>query len=140
MGVLRDRSQFYYERAKQLYFEKANAIAGDKGRIKNLLQKANQRIQTFKTHPRVKQAVEPIMIFKRMIYAHKSGAHKLSMKTLGLLVLGILYFVTPLDIIPDFLPLIGYADDVSVVIAIFNTLKTEIEEFLEWESSQKRGI
>jgi uncharacterized membrane protein YkvA (DUF1232 family) len=140
MGVLRDRSKFYFERAKQLYLEKANTIAGDNGSIKKLLHKANERIQNFKSHPRVKQAIEPIMIFKRMIYAHKSGAHKLSMKTLSLLVLGILYFVTPLDIIPDFLPIIGFADDISVVIAIYKTLKMEIEEFLAWENSQKGSI
>ncbi len=136
MGVFREKSQFYFEKAKQLYLDKAKSIAGEEGKVKILLQKAAIRLQTLKNHPRVKQAVQPIMIFKRMIYAHKSGAHKLSMKTLSLLVLGILYFVTPLDIIPDFLPLIGYADDISVVIAIFNALKSEIEEFLEWERSQ----
>jgi uncharacterized membrane protein YkvA (DUF1232 family) len=71
-----------------------------------------------------------------MIHAHRSGAFKISSKTLGLIVLGLVYFVMPFDIIPDFLPLIGFADDLSVVIAIFNSIKHEVDEFLVWENSK----
>jgi len=44
--------------------------------------------------------------------------------------------VTPLDIIPDFLPLIGFADDLSVLIAIYNSIKHEVEEFRSWEKGK----
>lgn len=33
-----------------------------------------------------------------------------------LMVLGLLYGLTPLDVLPDFLPLIGEADDVAVLV------------------------
>ncbi|MCH7400509.1 YkvA family protein [Belliella kenyensis] len=133
MGINIKKSQAYFEKAKQRYMNQVNAIIGEEGKLKQLMKSASVRLHQLKDHPKVQLAMEPLMIFKRMIYAHKSGEHKLSMKTLGLLVLGILYFVTPIDFIPDFLPVIGYADDISVIIAIFNALKIEVEEFLEWE-------
>src|SRR5689334_12558962 len=34
------------------------------------------------------------------------------------IILGLLYFVSPLDIIPDALPIIGYIDDVAVLSCI----------------------
>ena len=81
-------------------------------------------------------ALEPILVFQRMVQAHLNGSFKISVKTLGLIVLGLLYFVLPIDIIPDFLPVIGFADDLSVLIAIFNSVKHEVEFFLEWEKTK----
>ncbi|GAB2633911.1 YkvA family protein [Belliella aquatica] len=136
MISFKEKSVNFYEKAKLLYLEKAKVIAGQDSKLKALLEKASHRVKSLKNNPKLNQAIEPIKIFKRMISAHRSGSYKLSTKTLGLLVLGILYFVTPMDIIPDFLPLLGFADDVSVLIAIFNLLKNEVEDFLAWEKSQ----
>ncbi|WP_304517677.1 YkvA family protein [Cecembia rubra] len=71
-----------------------------------------------------------------MIQAHLSGEFRVTNKTLGLIVLGLVYFITPLDFIPDFMPLIGFADDLSVLIAIYNSVKHEIDEFKMWEKSR----
>ncbi|MCH7412009.1 DUF1232 domain-containing protein [Belliella sp. R4-6] len=136
MASIKDKSISFYQKARMLYLEKAEIIAGEESKLKDLLQKTSSRIKDLSNHPNVKTVIEPIMVFKRMINAHKNGTHKLSTKTLGLLVLGLLYFVMPIDIIPDFLPFIGFADDVSVVIAIFNLLKNEIEDFEAWEKTQ----
>lgn len=136
MVSFKEKSNNFYEKAKLLYFEKAKVIAGEDSKLRGLLEKASHKVQILKNHPKLNQAIEPLKIFKRMIAAHRSGAHKLSTKTMGLLVLGLLYFVSPMDIIPDFLPILGFADDVSVLIAIYNLLKNEIEDFLAWEKSQ----
>jgi uncharacterized membrane protein YkvA (DUF1232 family) len=48
--------------------------------------------------------------------------------------------VAPLDIIPDFLPVLGFADDLSVLIAIFNSVKHEVEAFLDWEKIHQDKI
>lgn len=136
MISFKEKSIDFYEKAKLLYLEKAKVIAGEDSKLRGLLEKTSNKLNTLKDHPKLKRAIEPIKIFKRMIAAHRSGSYKLSTKTMGFLVLGILYFVTPMDIIPDFLPLLGFADDVSVLIAIFNLLKNEVEDFLAWEKSQ----
>ncbi len=56
--------------------------------------------------------------------------------TLGLVLLALFYFVSPIDIIPDFLGFFGFADDLSVVLAVYAKLKDEISEFLDWERTQ----
>lgn len=136
MISIKKKSIYFYQKAKLLYLEKAKVIAGEDSKLKALLEKAALKVQSVKNNSKLNQAIEPIKIFKRMITAHRAGSYKLSSKTMGFLVLGILYFITPMDIIPDFLPLIGFADDVSVLIAIFNLLKNEVQDFLVWEKSQ----
>ncbi|MGY6743359.1 MAG: YkvA family protein [Cecembia sp.] len=136
MATFRDKTVDFYTKAKLLYQEKAREIAGEDGKLQKLLIQVRDRLDKVSHNPKVQEALEPIMVFKRMIQAHRSGQFKVSNKTLGLIVLGLVYFITPLDIIPDFLPLIGFADDLSVLIAIYNSVKHEVDSFKAWEKNR----
>jgi len=136
MASLREKTVDFFGKAKLLYLEKANDIAGEDGKLQKLLKNVGERLNAVSHHPKVQTALEPIMIFKRMIQAHRSGKFKVSSKTLGLIVLGLVYFITPIDIIPDFMPILGFTDDLSVILAVFNSVKHEVEDFLDWEKTQ----
>lgn len=136
MASLREKTVDFFGKAKILYLEKANDIAGEDGKLQKLLKNVGERLDAVSHHPKVQAALAPIMIFKRMIQAHRSGKFKVSSKTLGLIVLGLVYFITPIDIIPDFMPILGFTDDLSVILAVFNSVKHEVEDFLDWEKTQ----
>ena len=73
----------------------------------------------------------------RMIKAHYSGVYKaFSTKTILLMVFGLLYFVTPTDLIPDFLPAIGLVDDITLIYYIIKSISQDIEAFDQWESGE----
>ncbi len=48
---------------------------------------------------------------------------------------GLLYFLNPIDLIPDFLAVIGFVDDVAVLGAVVGALETEIQRFEKWEAN-----
>jgi uncharacterized membrane protein YkvA (DUF1232 family) len=136
MASLKEKTVDFFGKAKTLYLEKANQIAGEDSKLQKLLKNVSERLVQVSHHPKVQAALETIMIFKRMIQAHRSGKFKVSSKNMGLIVLGLVYFVTPIDIIPDFMPILGFTDDLSVILAVFNSVKHEVEEFLNWEKTQ----
>jgi uncharacterized membrane protein YkvA (DUF1232 family) len=39
----------------------------------------------------------------------------------------------PFDAIPDFIPVIGLTDDVTVIAMALTAARTEVEKFREWE-------
>ena len=45
----------------------------------------------------------------------------------------LVYFLDPLDAIPDAIPGLGYVDDASVIALVAGALKTDIEGFVRWE-------
>jgi len=58
---------------------------------------------------------------------------KVSAASLVLLVAALLYFVTPVDVIPDALGVLGFVDDLAVIQTAVETVREELEQFREWE-------
>ncbi|MDR7129107.1 uncharacterized membrane protein YkvA (DUF1232 family) [Algoriphagus sp. 4150] len=124
------------DRAKSMFGKQVDMLGKQKEKVSELIAGVGNKISRFGDNPRVKKLIEPVSVFIRMTKAHFNGSHKLSNSTLGLILLALVYFVSPIDIIPDFLGVIGYADDLSVVLAIYAKIQDEISEFLNWERTQ----
>ncbi|MCG8476933.1 MAG: DUF1232 domain-containing protein [Cytophagales bacterium] len=57
-------------------------------------------------------------------------------KTFVLLVGGLLYFVVPVDAVPDFIPVAGWLDDMTVVTGIYRSVSADIQLFKDWSGQQ----
>lgn len=49
----------------------------------------------------------------------------------------IIYFVSPFDMLPDFIPLFGYTDDAAVVVACLRMIQNDLEKYREWKRDQE---
>lgn len=78
----------------------------------------------------VKASLRLLVAWTRRSYRQVSGG------ALLLLVAALLYFVTPLDIIPDTLGAIGFVDDVAVIQTAVDTVRGELNDFREWEDTR----
>ncbi|MFI6324911.1 YkvA family protein [Nonomuraea sp. NPDC050556] len=58
---------------------------------------------------------------------------------LALLGLGVVYILSPIDIIPDFLLIVGVADDFGVFLWLLGSLLGESGRYVDWERSVIRG-
>ena len=48
------------------------------------------------------------------------------------------YLVSPIDIIPDFLPVLGFVDDAAVFALVVSAFQSELDEYKKWKEDQKR--
>ena len=48
------------------------------------------------------------------------------------------YLVSPLDIIPDFIPLLGFVDDAAVFALVVSSFQSELDNYQEWKKQQKK--
>ncbi|WP_209330967.1 YkvA family protein [Lunatimonas salinarum] len=125
-----------FEKAKAIYMARAQRIAASESKLKHLLHQVRVKISDLLDTPLVAGARAQLEIFVRMLTAHIKGEYKsLSGRSLGLLVLALFYFALPLDMVPDFIPFVGYVDDLSVLLGIYNSLKADIERFQLWEQN-----
>lgn len=78
-----------------------------------------------------------LSLLGRLVKAYASGEYRaIPWKSLVSIVAVLLYFVNPIDLIPDFLPLIGLADDVALTIWLFNSVGKDLAAFEAWEKSR----
>ncbi len=127
----------FLERAKKRFQDKAKLIASNKEKVRELLGKVSEKMQRVANIPAIQASKDKIDVLFRMVRAHFRHEYSgFSSKTLILLVLGLVYFIMPIDIIPDFIVGLGYIDDLSVLLAVYKSLEHDIEQFLDWEKSQ----
>ncbi|NTV02273.1 MAG: DUF1232 domain-containing protein [Chlorobiaceae bacterium] len=65
------------------------------------------------------------------------GYRDVPWRSIVLITTGLVYFVSPADAIPDFIPMLGLTDDAALLAAIFSSVKHDLDRFLEWEKSQE---
>lgn len=52
----------------------------------------------------------------------------------------LIYFVSPVDLIPDAIPVIGLVDDAAVVAACLNFVNSDLEEYSNWREKNGKLI
>ena len=56
------------------------------------------------------------------------------------IVSAIIYFVAPVDFIPDGIPVAGHADDVAVVVACWKLVESDVIEYQAWREKNFRYL
>jgi uncharacterized membrane protein YkvA (DUF1232 family) len=78
-----------------------------------------------------------LMTMIRLLKVYAGGGYrKVSWQSLVTTVFAVLYFVSPFDLVPDFIPG-GLVDDALIVTLALRSVKNELDAFLEWESAQE---
>lgn len=55
-------------------------------------------------------------------------------------MLGLLYVISPIDLIPDFIfPVVGVMDDLAILSLAIPKLIREVDKFLLWEAERRLG-
>ncbi len=81
---------------------------------------------------------EKIFVLGRLLKAYAVGHYRsLPWKAVLSIAAAIIYFVNPADLIPDFIPLSGFIDDFTILIWTYNSLQSELNRFLDWESNSQ---
>lgn len=60
--------------------------------------------------------------------------------TIATVVMALLYVLNPMDIIPDFIPGLGYIDDMAVLSIGMGWIQSDLHKYLDWKIEQGKGI
>jgi len=57
-------------------------------------------------------------------------------KVITAIVSAVLYFISPLDVICDFIPILGYLDDAAVVGLALKFCEGDLKQYEEWKKKK----
>lgn len=118
-----------FKRAQKL----AAAVAKDPAAIKLLADQAHAKVVG--SEGRFKGLKKDFEAMLRLCRAWALGKYKnVGFSTIITVIAAVIYFVNPFDVIPDFTPILGLTDDLTVIGFTLTRLRKELEKFHDWEN------
>lgn len=120
--------------------EKISKILKSKEKIAKILIKSEQKMDEFlfkieeeiKTLPKG-ETLSNIPIFVSMVKSYmKRGYTAFPVNTLVAIIAFLLYWIAPVDLIPDKIPVLGKADDVYALGIVLHGVGKDVEEYKIW--------
>lgn len=69
----------------------------------------------------------------RMYKSYKNGGFKMDFKNVLVPIAAILYFISPINLSFEWIPLLGQIDDLAILAFVIPMLSAEVDRFLAWE-------
>jgi uncharacterized membrane protein YkvA (DUF1232 family) len=114
----------------------AEAYVGDLKRLRKLVEDAVGKINIIprgpfgETWPYLLAMVRVIRDFQRAEYRDMAAPKLL------IIIAAIIYFVSPFDVIPDWIPVLGHIDDAFVVALALKSVRGDLDTFMAWETAR----
>ncbi len=117
---------------------KAEGYVRDPKKAKKLLDDAVKKAGGFeKNRGPLGEVWSYLTALFRLLSAYISGEYRdIPWTSVVLVTVGIIYFVSPVDLIPDILLGIGLIDDALVIAFVIAQIKADLDNFLAWEITQ----
>ena len=119
--------------------KKAKKLLEDEDKLEKLLQKMEKKLKVL---PVVGDTFSllPAMISLVRSYVKKEYTEIPLGSILGI-ISAIIYIVSPIDLIPDFLPGTGHLDDAAVLILCFKAgAEDDIKDYQKWKDKNNKNL
>lgn len=124
---------FYQDKA----WKRARALAKRPAAVTRMAARAGHRLVTTASHLE-SGALSQFSTLVRIAKAWGRGEYRqLPLASVIAIVGTLVYFVMPLDAIPDPILGLGFIDDIAVMRYAWGHIKKDIDSFLLWEGSSK---
>jgi uncharacterized membrane protein YkvA (DUF1232 family) len=114
----------------------AQSYLNDPGRLQELLVGAREKINHVPRGP-FAETWPYLMAMIRLLRAYHHGEYRdLSSPNLLVIIAALIYFISPFDVIPDSVPILGNIDDAMVVRLALESVRADLDTFMAWETSR----
>jgi uncharacterized membrane protein YkvA (DUF1232 family) len=113
--------------------KKASRISKNTVGILTLLKGVLNKIQAEGKSTVLQSITSKVMVLGKLLKFYATGEYRaIDLKNVVLIITAFVYFLSPLDLVPDFIPMLGFADDIALMTFVFNSVSEEIEKFETW--------
>ena len=117
-------------------YSEAEALLNNTSKVDGMLIDVEEKL---KTVPRVGGKLSQIPAFLSLLKCYITKQYdKVPTGTIIAVVSALLYFLVPSDLLPDFIPLVGYVDDASVISVCMSLVGRDIKKFIKWRDKKSK--
>lgn len=80
--------------------------------------------------------IENFKVLWSLLKDYYNGTYRnVPWKFIAAIGFAVAYLISPIDVIPDFIPLVGFVDDAAVFGLVVKSFMSEIEEYKTWKKN-----
>lgn len=114
----------------------AEAYLRDPARLRKLVQDAVGKVSVIPRGP-FGEAWPYLLAMIRVVRDYQRAEYRdMTPSKLLNIVAALIYFVSPFDVIPDWLPVLGHIDDSFVVTLALKSIRPDLDAFMAWETAR----
>lgn len=126
------------EKGLQMFQSRAAEYIKDRNKLGRIL---NLAFSKGRSSDKLKDAWENILLFISAVRDWMNGEYReIPKRTIILVVAALLYFISPVDLVPDFIPLTGFLDDAAVIGFVFKQVSKDLEKYKVWKEEHSFGV
>ncbi len=80
-------------------------------------------------HGRLMTLGRQVLLLYKMLREWWNKSYPLPWKTAAAITAALLYFINPFDLVPDFIPVVGYLDDAVVIGACVKLIQVDLRKY-----------
>ncbi|HCT73237.1 MULTISPECIES: YkvA family protein [Psychrobacter] len=105
--------------------------------LEYLINEEEKLQEKLKDSSHLERFAKDLMLFMSLIKDYYQGNYRdIPYKTISAGVVGLLYTLNPIDIIPDFIPFIGHIDDALVLTFCLKLVEKDLQKYQTWKKRQ----
>ena len=121
-------------RALELGYGKAEEIIKDQDKLERLLDRLEVKLKEI---PIAGEKLSYIPVLVQLVRSYtKKEFTDIPIGSLIAIVSALVYFLSPIDLIPDSIPVLGYSDDAAVVGVCWKLVESDVKEYQEWRKNR----
>jgi uncharacterized membrane protein YkvA (DUF1232 family) len=90
------------------------------GKLSSVMMSVNQHF------PNIQDMIQTVKMLFDMI---RDKNFTIEWSSKALIIGGLLYFISPIDFLPDFIPVLGYIDDAVVISFVIKAIVAEVDRY-----------
>ncbi len=123
----------------------SEALGKESGKAKEYLEDQDKMerflVRLEKKLEKIPVAGKPLALIPVLISLVRSYMKKeytdIPIGTVIAIVSGLIYLFSPVDLIPDSIPLVGMADDAAVLAFVLKMVNSDVEEYKAWKQQKQ---
>lgn len=123
------------EQALAAGYKDAEKMIENRDEIERLLQRLEKKLEKV---PYIGDKLSVVPLMASLLKSYIEGEYKdIPIGSVVAIVSALVYFVSPIDFIPDSIPIVGYFDDAAVITTCWVLVESDAQEYKAWR--EKNG-
>lgn len=117
---------------------KAEKLLKDRKKMEDFLERLEKKLSLIPVAGKLLSDV-PVLISLVKAYIDKEY-NEIPLGSIIAVVGGLIYVLSPIDIIPDAIPVAGYLDDAAVIAGVIKLVHDDLNDYKAWREEKKKII